>query len=56
MNNTSHRDKAAEVLADLIKDSNIREQGVNPHGVAHAILIIEGHDYAIEVVAIPDGE
>jgi hypothetical protein len=62
MNNLSHRDKADDVLKALthgdpeVNEYEIRESGVNPHGVAHAILIIDGHDYSVEVVALHDGE
>ena len=63
MTNLTFLNEADEVLLALthgptpgVQNWEIRESGVNVHGVAHAILIINGHDYAVEITALPDGE
>jgi hypothetical protein len=59
----SFENEADEVLLALthgptpgVRDWTIRESGVNPHGVALAILVVNGHDYLVEVTPLPDGE
>jgi hypothetical protein len=63
MDNLSHRNEAGNVLTALtggptpgVQGWEIRESGVNVHGVAHAILVVNGHDFAVEVTPYEDGE
>ena len=63
MSNMTHINMADEVLAALthgptpgVQDWEIQESCVDVHGVAHAILLIDGHHYGVEITAIPDGE
>jgi hypothetical protein len=63
MNQLAFENAADEVLLALthgptpgVTGWEIRESSVNPHGVAIAILTINGHDYEVEVTALPDGE
>lgn len=55
--------EADEVLAALthgptpnVRDWEIVESTINPHGHALAILKINGHDFLVDVSPLPDGE
>lgn len=61
--NLTYENAADELLLALthgptpgVQEWEIRESTVNVHGDAIAIITVNGHDFAVEVTALPDGE